>query len=200
MISRFLSIGFPPSSILVIDDGSSDDTGRIAADYGVRVIRHKKNLGKGAALRSGFGERSGHRYILTIDGDGQHQPEESLLFYTKIGKYDLVIGYRFDRRGMPWDRILSNRLTSLILSLLTNQQIFDSQCGFRLIRSDALNGVRLRTNRFETESELIIKLAQKGKRIGWVPITTIYRREKSKINHLLDTLRFILLILRSFWR
>jgi glycosyltransferase involved in cell wall biosynthesis len=139
------------------------------------------------------------RYILTIDADLQHPPEKILEFLRQIrqSSHRIVVGFRERRLSqMPMQRILSNYLTSLIISSLTGRLIKDSQCGFRLFDSAILTGLRLEENRFHLESELLIKAAWQKIRIGFVRIPTIYLQEKSSINNFHDTLNFISLIFK----
>jgi len=199
LINRLNKVGIDKRSILIINDGSTDHTSSVVRNLEIRVIDHPENLGKGEALKTGF-RNTQQEYLLTMDGDGQHLPEEIPRFFEKIEDFDIVIGNRQNRKGMPWPRVLSNRTTSLVLSLLIKQRILDGQCGFRLLKRTALSGVNLTTSKFDTESEMIIKLGRRGRLIGWVPITTVYHRESSKINHLLDTIRFITLAIKSLWR
>lgn len=189
--------------VVVVDDGSQDDTAEIGRSLGAKIIEHPKNLGKGKALRTGFEYtlRSGYDGVITLDADGQHNPSFIPLFLEEIRGADLIIGSRMkDRRGMPWPRVLSNRLTSVVISALTHTRVEDSQCGYRLVKREVLERVKLSTSRFQTESELLIKGAKAGFRIGWVPISTLYQGEGSLISPILDTLRFMALALRAlFW-
>ncbi len=189
--------------ILVVDDGSSVN---ICDFYSISrraaIIRHPNNMGKGAALKSGFRffiENQPRDLILTLDADLQHPPEYIPSFfkmYLKKGG-NIIIGYRVRHLGvMPFHRILSNTLTSLIISITTGQLVRDSQCGFRLIESSVLQQVQLDENRFHLESELLLRAGMKGFKILSVPIPTIYANQKSSINHVADTLNFIILMLR----
>ncbi len=189
--------------VVVVDDGSRDATAETARSLGAKIVRHPKNLGKGRALRSGFEYilRSGYDGVITLDADGQHNPLFIPLFLEEAKRADLVIGSRMkERSSMPWPRVLSNRLTSVVLSALTHTRVEDSQCGYRLIKRGVLQRIRLHTSRFQTESELIIKGAKSGCKIGWVPISTLYQGEGSLISPILDTLRFMALAFRAlFW-
>ncbi len=189
--------------IVVVDDGSQDGTAEIAKSLGAKVIKHPKNLGKGKALRTGFNYalKSGYDGVITLDADGQHNPSFIPLFLAEANQADLVIGSRMkDRRGMPWPRVLSNRLTSAVVSALTHTKVEDSQSGYRLIRREILQNIRLTTSHFQTESELLIKGAKAGFRIGQVPVSTLYQGKESLISPILDTLRFMALTFRAlFW-
>ncbi len=187
--------------LLLIDDGSYQPIASLfSSPVPLKIICHEKNCGKGEALKTGFRyftENHPVRFILTIDADLQHPPEKILEFIKKIkstGK-GLIIGYRERKLSvMPFHRILSNYLTSLIISLLTGQLIRDSQCGFRLFESQILTYLHLEEQRFHLESEMLIKIAWQKIPIGFVKIPTIYRQEKSSINHWRDTLNFVQLI------
>lgn len=189
--------------VLVVDDGSLDGTAETAQSLGAKVIKHSKNLGKGRALRTGFAYilRFGYDGVITLDADGQHNPSFLPLFLEEAKRADLVVGSRMkERKSMPWPRVLSNRLTSVVVSALTHTKVEDSQSGYRLIKKRVLERIGLRTSRFQMESELLIKGAKAGFRIGSVPIDTLYQGESSLINPILDTFRFIALAFRAlFW-
>jgi glycosyltransferase involved in cell wall biosynthesis len=188
---------------IVVDDGSEDGTSDVASKAGAIVLRQEKNQGKGRAHRRGFAYilENGYDAVLTMDGDGQHDPEEIPLFLERIKEKDIVLGTRdVSLRTMPILRYGTNFTTSMTISILTNYKIRDSQTGYRLIRRKVLENVALKTSNYQTESEILIKAAQKGFSFGFVNIKTIYGGEKSHINPFLDTLRATILFVKSFWR
>ncbi len=190
--------------ILVVDDGSKDDTAAIAKDAGATVLRNEQNQGKGVSLRQGFNYLLAQDYeaIITMDGDGQHHPVDINLFTQSAYPSDvgMIIGNRmYSARGMPCIRWLTNKFTSRIISCLIKQEIPDSQSGFRLIKTSVLKKINLCTSKYEIESELIVRIARLGSRIKSIPIQTIYQNQKSQINPLVDTLRFIKFILKELW-
>jgi glycosyltransferase involved in cell wall biosynthesis len=185
--------------IIVVDDGATDGSSERAREAGVRVITHAENRGKGAALRSGFAAAlaAGADWVFTLDADGQHDPAEMPAFLAAAagGGADLWIGDRMrDTRDMPPLRRFANRSTSSIISWLAGQPISDSQSGYRLIGAHVLRSLDLRFDRFEAESEILIKASRAGFRIGSVPIRTIYGEERSTIHPARDTLRFLGLV------
>ena len=187
-----------PAPVLVVDDGSTDDTAAVC-----ELISHAINRGKGAALRTGFAHAIGAGFdgVVTLDADGQHDPSQIPLFHdaAALREYDLIVGRR-PRQGMPAKRRASNALTSLILSWRTGHIIEDSQCGFRFIRAEIVRAVELSTSEFQCESELLIRAARAGFRIGSVPIRTIYGGERSHIHDVRDTWNFVRLVTKSlFW-
>ncbi len=191
--------------VVVIDDGSQDNTSEIASDNGAIVLRNENNQGKGASLIKGFryALNSGFDAVITMDGDGQHLPEEIPCF-IRLAKYSnsgILIGNRmFKRKSMPSARVITNKFMSRLISLVTGQNIPDTQCGFRLIKKEVLEKINLKTSKYETESEIIIKASRLGFKIESVPIKTIYSGEKSQINPFIDTLRFIKFMIRELWR
>ncbi len=194
----------PKQDILVVDDGSEDRTSEVARSEGVSVLRHDLNLGKGAAHRAGFAYFLARDYdaVITLDGDGQHDPGEIPLFLDKalLGRASIVVGTReMSLSEMPLIRYLTNKITSLVVSLLAHTRIRDSQSGFRLIRAEVLKQVPLTTTKYDTESEILIKAGRRGYNIDSVATKTIYRKETSYINPIIDTVRFIRLAVRSLW-
>jgi len=159
-------------------------------------------MGKGMALRHGFdmARTKNLKKIFTLDADGQHWVMEIDNFLKVANDYDLIIGTRsYKLTRMPFLRKLVNRTTSLVASLLSKKYIPDVQCGFRYIDLKIFKRIKLETKNFQTESELVIKVVKMGYRVGFVPITTIYRAERSYINPLIDTIRFITLTGRFLW-
>ncbi|MFQ5681605.1 MAG: glycosyltransferase family 2 protein, partial [Candidatus Omnitrophota bacterium] len=187
--------------ILVVDDGSRDKTAAVAKKKGAIVLVVGANRGKGAALKRGFEYALRHNYarIITMDGDGQHSPGSIREFIALADKTqaDIVIGNRMSQtRGMPRVRILTNLFMSRIISFLSGQNIPDTQCGFRLIRRRVLEDVHLMGSRYDMESEILIKAAQRGYRIESLAVPTIYQGSDSRIHPILDTLRFVRVYLR----
>lgn len=189
--------------VIVIDDGSTDNTFQSASKTLAIVIKNDKNEGKGASLVKGFGYVLGHNFdaVITMDGDGQHDPGDIRHFIQIAGASDsgIFIGNRMHRpKDMPLARFVVNKFTSWLISMYTKQDIPDSQCGFRLIKKEVLEKVKFETNNYDAESEILIKAARLGFKIESVPINTIYRGQKSKINPFVDAYRFIRLMCREF--
>jgi glycosyltransferase involved in cell wall biosynthesis len=181
--------------VIVIDDGSIDATGDAAQDAGAEVLRHETPLGKGASLRAGWNaaRERGFNWALAMDGDGQHSPEDIPTFLARAerGGASLIIGDRMSHAAeMPFVRRAVNRWMSQKLSRIAGQNFPDSQCGFRLVRLDALARIPLKSSHFEIESEQLLAFAAAGERIAFVPVRVIYRTERSKIHPLRDTVRW----------
>lgn len=196
-------VRFHGLDVVVVDDGSSDNTAEIAENVGASVLRFEKNEGKGASLKKGFLHLLDKDYeaILTMDGDGQHSPEDIPKFIeaARNSNAAMVIGNRMSsRKEMPAVRWLTNRFTSFLISIICKQHIPDSQCGFRLIRKCLLQELKPSSDNYEIESEIIIQAHQKGFKIQSIPIRTIYARETSQINPLVDSFRFFRFILKFF--
>lgn len=182
-------------TVLVIDDGSADDTARVASDAGAAVVKHGKSQGKGAALQTGWNwarERK-LQWTLTMDGDGQHSSADIPAFLQRAEQTDadLVIGNRMTHpRGMPGIRRFVNRWMSARISELAGSDFPDSQSGFRLIRLEALPDLPATIQHFEIESEVLLAFARAGRRVEFVPIQVIYKTEQSKIHPIIDTVRW----------
>lgn len=181
--------------VLVVDDGSADRTAALAQEAGAKVLRHPRTLGKGAALRSGWHRAiaRGFSWVLTLDGDGQHCPEDIPAFFQRaeLSSADLVIGNRMHNPcQMPRSRRLVNHWMSRRLSALAGRDLPDSQCGFRLMRLAAWIGTPCVTTHFEIESEVLLSFIRAGLRVEFVPVRSIYKQERSKIHPLRDTIRW----------
>ena len=188
-------------AVLVIDDGSPDETADLARQAGAEVIVHSQNAGKGAAIKTGFRllmER-GVDYVLILDGDGQHLPEEigRFLSVAADGQWGMLVGNRMhSTNGMPLLRKLTNHFMSWMISRYCKQPIPDSQCGFRMIHRDVIPHLFCESNAYDYETEMLLIASREGHRIGSVPITTVYGDEQSKIHPLRDGVRFLKLLRR----
>ena len=190
--------------VVVVDDGSVDDTAAVAERAGATILRHQENRGKGAAIATAldyFGRSAAETAVL-LDADGQHDPTEIGKFVeaTEKGGVEVVVGTRMgDVRKMPLVRLWTNQFTSWVTSKLSGQRVPDSQCGYRLVRRAVLKDLKLSTTRFETETEMLIQAGRAGHKIGSVPIRTIYQAERSsRIHPWRDTVRFFKLV-RKYW-
>ncbi len=187
-------------NIIAVNDGSSDGSELTIGNYNaVKIISLDKNFGKGYALQQGFSEslKSHYDIVITIDADKQHNPDFIPAFISMINNFDIVIGSRLnDTKNMPFQRILSNKITSVLLSLKTGQKILDSQCGFRAYKSEVLKKVKSFSLGYEAESEIIVYAARAGFKIGFVNISTIYGNEKSKMNPVKAILGFIKILFK----
>ena len=189
--------------VLVVDDGSQDNSAELARTAGATVLRHEKNRGKGAALQTGFAYAHEHKFdvVLTMDGDGQHAPADIPRFVSAYERtlVPIVLGNRMeDTSQMPFIRRVTNRFMSALLSRKIRQYVPDTQCGFRLYAKETLPHLQVsKTPGYAAESEELLFLAQHGFRITSIPIQTIYGTEKSKIHPIRDTIRFFRM-LRQF--
>ena len=182
--------------VLVVDDGSTDDTADQAEAAGATVLRQLPNAGKGAALRAGFRHAldQGVDAVITLDADGQHDPDEIPAFLDafRVGRPELVIGRR-DFGEMPPVRRVSNHLGGLLLSASLGRHVPDNQSGYRLVGRQLMRALLTSTeDGFEFEVEMIARCIALGLPIEWVPIRTIYAGEPSHIRpwrHLTEFVR-----------
>ncbi len=187
--------------VLVVDDGSEDDTSAVAKAAGAIVVRHPRNRRKGVALMTGFAwalER-GYDAVLTLDADGQHDPADIPRFLAAYdaGTGELIIGRR-DFSQMPFPRFLVNPFGSWLLSLALGTRIYDNQCGYRLHSRRLLERLDLTSTGFELEVEVVVQAVCQGIRIGWVDVRTIYDTGKVSYFHpLKDTARFLGMVWRA---
>jgi len=178
--------------VIVVDDGSDDRTAQEAATAGAEVIQHAKNQGKGAAVQSGLrhAHEHGFEWALLMDGDGQHAAGDIPKFLSETGAH-LVIGNRMPEAGqMPWLRRFVNRWMSACLTRRLGVPLPDTQCGFRLVHLPSWSPLNLQTSHFEIESEMLKAFVDAGLVVRFVPIRVVYRNETSKIDPILDTVRW----------
>jgi glycosyltransferase involved in cell wall biosynthesis len=187
--------------VLVVDDGSNDRTAARAREAGAEVIVHPQNRGKGEAIKTGLRHWLDRQftYVVILDADGQHLPEEIDRFVNVALASDaqLFIGTRMnDLSGMPPLRRIVNRYMSKRISRTCGQKIPDTQCGFRMLHRQLVPDVLGGANRFDYETEMLIFASRKGYRIESIPITTVYSDEVSSIHPIRDTIRFFKLMRR----
>lgn len=191
-----------PTNLLIVNDGSTDNTLDILRERKVNYVSFPENRGKGAALIVGFEHaiREGYRSVLTLDADLQHLPEELPCFFALDNGRRLILGTReMSLKIMPFDRWLTNNLTSLIVSVFSTQRVRDSQSGYRLIPTEFLKVIPLKSANYDFESEMLFKAGALGCTIAEAPISTVYEGSRSYINPLVDTGRFIRQIWRRIW-
>jgi glycosyltransferase involved in cell wall biosynthesis len=188
--------------ILVVDDGSQDQTADRAREAGAEVIVHEQNRGKGETIKTGLRHWLDRQFdfVIILDADGQHRPEEIERFIAVALSPEapkLILGNRMDDvSSMPLVRRMVNRWMSGRISAVCGQEIPDTQCGFRLLHRQLIPELLGGAARFDYETEMLIVASRKGFRIASVPISTVYSDEVSSIHPVRDTLRFFKLMRR----
>lgn len=186
------------TDVIVVDDGSRDDTQRAARGADV-VLRHAANRGKGAALRTGIAAALARdaTVVVTIDADGQHPPALVPALVDATAEAHVVVGAR-RRLGtrMPPQRRLSNWLSSAVVSTLAGQRVVDSQSGFRAIRREVIESVRLVGDRYDLETDFLVRAARAGFRVASVPVPTVYTGGRSHFRPVRDTAILVRTMLR----
>lgn len=185
--------------VIAVNDGSIDGSEKqLHTLSNVKILSSERNMGKGFALQKGFDEalKDGFDVIITIDADKQHNPDFIPNFLAAINKFDIIIGNRLNNiKSMPFMRVLSNKITSKLLSLKTKQNIIDSQCGFRAYRREVLEIVKTKSYGYEAESEILILASKQGYTIGFENIPTIYENSRSKMRPLQAIVGFVKILL-----
>ena len=182
--------------IIVVDDGSTDDTAAHAREAGACVIRHPYNKGNGAAVKTGIRHASGE-FVLIIDADGQHPPEDAQRIAARLGEYDLVIGARAAATQATIARRAGNGLLNGLASYLTNRPIPDLTSGFRGARAECLREfIHLLPNGFSTPTTTTLAFIKAGYNVAFEPIHARQRAGRSKIRFAHDGARFLLILLK----
>jgi glycosyltransferase involved in cell wall biosynthesis len=182
--------------ILVVDDGSSDDTAEQAATAGARVIRHPYNKGNGAAVKTGLRTASG-TFVLIVDADGQHRPTDAIRLVGHLSEFELVVGARSPATQATWSRRVGNSLLNGLASYLTGRPIPDLTSGFRAARRECLvEFLHLIPNGFSTPTTTTLAFLKAGYSVHFVPIDAAQRQGHSKIRLGPDGARFVLILLK----
>jgi glycosyltransferase involved in cell wall biosynthesis len=185
----------PFAEVVVVDDGSTDDTAALALAAGARVVRHAESLGNGAAVKRGIREARGD-WILLLDGDGQHPPAAVPAMLQLAERFDMVVGSRGGRGGRA-HRNLANRVYSAFASYVSNRRIPDLTSGFRLLRADvARDLVWLLPNTFSYPTTITMSMLRAGYGVAFHPIEVRPRLGRSHVRLCADGSRFLLIILR----
>jgi glycosyltransferase involved in cell wall biosynthesis len=186
----------PWREIIVVDDGSTDDTGERAAAAGATVVRHPYNMGNGASVKTGI-RRSTGEYVLIVDADGQHPPEEALRIVSRLGEYDLVIGARSNETQATQARRAGNGALNWLASYLTGREIPDLTSGFRGARSAGLREfLHLLPNGFSTPTTTTLAFLKAGYAVAFEPIHARQRTGQSKIRLARDGASFLMIIFK----
>ncbi len=185
------------AEVVVVSDGSRDDTAAEARAAGARVEILPENRGKGFALRRGIDLALALRpqALLLLDGDGQHDPADipAMIAAWESGAVDLVVGARLqDAKRIPPARYWTNYIGTRILTWMSELELEDSQSGYRLLSANLAQRLRLRSDGYAVETEMLIKAGRAGARLRHVAVRTIYNDEQSHFRPLLDTLRIAL--------
>jgi glycosyltransferase involved in cell wall biosynthesis len=193
------------SDVLVVDDGSTDQTSNLAREAGAMVVKHSQNRGKGAAIKTGLKKALNDDYqaLVLMDGDGQHDPGHIPLLASGINGADMVMGSRFKEgvpEGMALQRRLSNNLTTKLMGYVTGYRLTDSQCGFRAISPLAARlFLDVPYNDYVYESEVLYLASKKKLLIDEKPIPCTYNDEKSYITGI-NIFNYIIFILKLLSR
>lgn len=180
------------SNLVVVDDGSTDNTAKVATETGAVVLKHLVNLGKGAALKTGcdFALQHGAEKLIVIDADGQHEPKEIPNFLAALKDKDIVYSYRQAAETMPLVLKFGNWFINKSLNILCHTNIEDSQCGYRAFTSEAYRKIRWAARDYYMETEMIIKASKHNLKYSQIPIKTIYG-DKYKGTTVIDGVKIV---------
>jgi glycosyltransferase involved in cell wall biosynthesis len=191
-----LKAGASWHEVIVVDDGSIDDTGARAVEAGAVVVRHPYNKGNGAAVKSGVRRATGAN-VLIVDGDGQHRPGDAQRLVSRLGEYDLVIGARSSATQATAARRAGNAALNWLASYLTGRQIPDLTSGFRAARRECLlEFLHLLPNGFSTPTTTTLAFLKAGYSVAFEPIDAERRVGSSKIKFARDGAKFFLILLK----
>lgn len=195
-ILRELAHACPHAEVLVIDDGSEDDTAAVAVRHGARVVRHPRRMGNGAAVKTGA-RKAGGDVLVFMDADGQHDPHDIPRLLARLGEgYDMVVGAR-GGRSQSRARWLANGLFNRLASLMTGFQVEDLTSGFRAVRATPFRKfLYLLPNGFSYPTTSTMAFFRSGYPVSYVPVSTRPREGKSHIRMMRDGTRFLIIIFK----
>lgn len=194
LLNNIRALRLANSEIIVIDDGSTDGSADAAMTGGANVIRHPYNIGNGAAIKTGIRAARG-RFLVLMDGDGQHRPEDIPKLIAESRNYHMVVGARAKGSKRRFHRYAANIVYNLLASYVTRFKVKDLTSGFRVLsRLDAMRFIDLLPNTFSYPTTLTLAFLRSGLTIKYVPIQTLYRAGQSKISLVTDGVRFLLII------
>ncbi len=194
-VSRIKKL-YPGYEILVVNDGSSDQTASVAEKAGARVISHPYNMGNGAAVKTGIRNASGETLVL-MDGDGQHRPEDIRTLLEASGDYDLVVGARDSSGQASIKRRVANWCYNKLASFITNFNVLDLTSGFRVFnRKTVTQFLPLFPNSFSYPTTSTLAYLRNGYTVKYIPVTVLKRTGESKIRIIRDGTRFLLILIR----
>jgi glycosyltransferase involved in cell wall biosynthesis len=201
------------SNIVVVNDGSTDNTAKLLEDYpDLQIVHHPKNMGKGMALRTGFkaAYKSGYQYAISIDSDGQHYPDDLHLFIDQIEIHPnaIIIGARnMDQPNVPGKSTVGNRASSFWFWVVTGIKLSDTQSGYRLYPLAPLNSIYFITRKYEFEIEVMVRASWKGVEVLSIPVKVFYPPADERVTHFrpfkdvtrITLLNIIFVLLSAFW-
>lgn len=187
----------PGAEIIVVDDGSTDETAAVCRSFGVRVISHPYSLGNGAAIKTGARAASGET-LVCMDADGQHDPADIPRLLAKLDEgYAMAVGARRDHSQASWGRGIANRVYNRLASWMANCQVLDLTSGFRAVRARQFREfLYLLPNGFSYPTTITMAFFRSGYPVAYVPIVAGRREGKSHIQPLQDGVRFLLIIFK----
>jgi glycosyltransferase involved in cell wall biosynthesis len=195
-VLRAIGCAGPWREVIVIDDGSGDETSARASDAGAIVVRHPYNKGNGAAVKSGIRRATGE-YVLIVDGDGQHRGADARRLVARLGEFDLVIGARSTSTQATYARRFGNNLLNRLATYLTGRSVPDLTSGFRGARREHLvEFLHLLPNGFSTPTTTTLAFIKAGYNVVFEPIEAEQRVGTSKIRFLRDGAKFFMIILK----
>lgn len=194
VVSKIIVL-YPYAEVIVVDDGSTDDTAVVAGRAGARVLENPYNIGNGAAVKRGIREAGGE-ILVFMDGDGQHAPEDIEKMLSGFPEYDMVVGARAGGGQATWTRALGNRFFNWLASYVAKFTVKDLTSGFRAVKSDvARNFLYLLPNTYSYPTTLTLCVLRSGRTLKYVPINVNSRKMgKSGIKIVRDGVRFFLII------
>ncbi len=186
-------------NVIVVDDGSKDKTKDVAEKANAIVLKHIVNLGKGAALKTGcdYAIKKGAKFIIALDADAQHNPEDIPRFIEKLKKYDIVFSYRKASKKMPLVLHFGNWFISNVVRVLYNVNLSDTQSGFRAFSKETYKKIRWNASDYSMESEMISRVGKQRLKYVQIPIQTIYS-DKYKGTTIIDGVKIVLNML--WWK